>query len=200
MFEKTDLLDAIAPTGRGLTASSEQKADILAKAARLEDRNPTPAPLQSPHLLNGDWQLLYTTSAELLGIDRVPLIALGDIYQCLRLEQQRVYNFAEISTAGILGALVTVAASFEVVSPKRVNVCFDRAVFGLQGLLGYRSPEQFIRLMAAQEKFNLLQGIDLSLGAQREPGWLEVTYLDSDLRIGRGNQGSLFVLRRRSVL
>ncbi|MFM7384513.1 MAG: PAP/fibrillin family protein, partial [Microcystaceae cyanobacterium] len=31
-------------------------------------------------------------------------------------------------------------------------------------------------------------------------GWLETTYLDNDLRIGRGNEGSVFILARSSPL
>jgi hypothetical protein len=194
MLEKTDLLDEIAPTNRGLLATSEQKTDILAKIARLESCNPTPMPLQATDLLNGNWQLLYTTSAELLGIDRFPLLALGNIYQCVRMDQQRIYNLAEIRS--VLGGLVSVTATFEAVSDQRVNVRFDRAIFGLQSALQYRTPDQFIETMQQTEKFNLLKGIDFGISPNREPGWLEITYLDRAMRIGRGNQGSVFVLRK----
>ncbi|MEM9265582.1 MAG: PAP/fibrillin family protein [Cyanobacteria bacterium P01_F01_bin.13] len=194
MLEKTELLDAIAPTNRGLLAAPDQKTDILSKVARLEERNPTPSPLSATDLLNGNWQLLYTTSAELLGIDRFPLLGLGNIYQCVRLEQQRIYNLAEIQS--VIGGLVSVTAKFEIVSEKRVDVRFDRAIFGLQSTLGYRNPSQFIEAMQQTEKFNLLKGIDFTVDSNREPGWLEVTYLDQAMRIGRGNQGSVFVLRK----
>ena len=30
----------------------------------------------------------------------------------------------------------------------------------------------------------------------KDNGWLETTYLDSDIRIGRGNKGTMFVLTR----
>jgi hypothetical protein len=33
-------------------------------------------------------------------------------------------------------------------------------------------------------------------GGIKDSGWLETTYLDEDLRLGRGNKGSLFVLTR----
>lgn len=194
MLEKTDLLDAIAPTNRGLLAAPEQKEDILNKVARLETCNPTPMPLQATDLLNGNWQLLYTTSTELLGIDRFPLLALGNIYQCVRMEQQRIYNLAEIRAA--LGGLVSVTATFEIASKQRVNVRFDRAIFGLQSTLGYESPNQFIEAMQQTPKFNWLKGIDFTVNSTRSPGWLEITYLDQSMRIGRGNQGSVFVLRK----
>ncbi len=194
MVQKTDLLDAIAPTNRGLLTSPEQNQDILTKVARLEARNPTPNPLGAVDLLNGNWQLLYTTSSELLGIDRFPLCSLGNIYQCVRVEQQRIYNLAEVQS--VLGGLVSVTATFEPVSEKRVNVRFDRAIFGLQSTLAYQDPNQFIEAMQQTDKFNLLKGIDFTISSNRDPGWLEITYLDNSMRIGRGNQGSVFVLRK----
>ena len=194
MVQKTDLLDAIAPTNRGLLTSPDQKQDILTKVARLEARNPTPNPLGALDLLNGNWQLLYTTSSELLGIDRFPLCSLGNIYQCVRVEQQRIYNLAEVQS--VLGGLVSVTATFEPVSEKRVNVRFDRAIFGLQSTLAYQDPNQFIEAMQQTDKFNLLKGIDFTISSNRDPGWLEITYLDNSMRIGRGNQGSVFVLRK----
>ena len=140
------------------------------------------------------WQLLYSTSTELLGIDRVPLLSLGNIYQCVRVNQQRIYNLAEIKSA--IRGLVSVTATFDVVSERRVNVRFDRSIFGLQSALGYQNPSQFIEAMQQTTKFNLLRGIDFTVSSNREPGWLEVTYLDQTMRVGRGNQGSVFVLRR----
>ena len=37
-------------------------------------------------------------------------------------------------------------------------------------------------------------------GGIRDNGWLETTYVDRDIRIGRGNKGSLFVLTRAKNL
>ena len=84
-------------------------------------------------------------------------------------------------------------------SKKRVNVAFNRAVIGLQRALRYQSPSQYIDQLEANEKLSLLRGIDFAINADRQQGWLEITYLDKDLRIGRGNQGSLFVLTKDSV-
>ena len=87
-------------------------------------------------------------------------------------------------------------ATLEPVSEKGVNVRFDRAIFGLQSTLAYQDPNQFIEAMQQTDKFNLLKGIDLTISSNRDPGWLEITYLDNSMRIGRGNQGSVFVLRK----
>ncbi len=218
MLNKNDLRSAIASTNRGIAATDNDKQVIASIVARVEDLNPTPEPLSEPELLAGDWRLLYTTSQELLGIDKVPLAQLGDIYQCVRPQSQRIYNIAEIRSLPYCEALVSVVAGFEpapdaisngsangsanssakaeTLSKRRVNVKFNRGVIGLQRALGYQSPEQYIKKLETTEKMSLLQGIDFAINSDRQQGWLEVTYLDEDLRIGRGNQGSIFVLTK----
>ncbi len=196
MLGKTELLDAVASTNRGINCDPSDRAAIQAAATILEGRNPTPAPLQATALLNGDWRLLYTTSQELLNIDRIPLASLGPIYQCIRLAENRIYNIAEVNGPPLLSGLVAVAARLEPVSNQRVDVRFERGVVGLRNLLGYQSPAQFIERLQTTPKFSLFQGIDFSINSDRQAGWLEVTYLDDTLRIGRGNQGSLFVLQK----
>jgi hypothetical protein len=196
MLGKADLIEAIAPVKRGLRATESDRLAIQAAAARLEGRNPTPDPLAATELLEGDWRLLYTTSRELLNINRLPLASLGQIYQCIRLAENRIYNLAEVVGPPLISGLVAVAARLEPVSNQRVNVRFERGVIGLQSFLGYQGPTQFIQTLQSTEKFSLLKGIDFTINADRQSGWLEITYLDQDLRIGRGNQGNLFVLQK----
>ncbi|MEL7223908.1 MAG: PAP/fibrillin family protein [Cyanobacteria bacterium J06576_12] len=225
MLSKTDLRNAIASKNRGITATPTDRQVIASVIARVEDKNPTPEPLSAPELLAGDWRLLYTTSKELLNIDKFPLATLGNIYQCVRPEKGRIYNIAELKSLPLCESLVSVVASFTpadsdypvaasgnssdaassaetataTLSKKRVNVAFNRAVIGLQRALRYQSPSQYIDQLEANEKLSLLRGIDFAINADRQQGWLEITYLDKDLRIGRGNQGSLFVLTKDSV-
>ncbi len=212
MLTKTDLRNEIASKNRGISATATERQAIASMIARLEALNPTPEPLCATALLAGDWRLLYTTSQDLLGIDRFPLATLGNIYQCIRPEHSRIYNIAELISAPYLEGLVSVVASFTPtaesaiagstdstaagVSSSRVNVKFSRAVIGLQRILGYQSPAQYIQKLETADRFNLLQGIDFDINAERQQGWLEITYLDKDLRIGRGNRGSLFVLTK----
>lgn len=195
MLGKAELLDAIAPFNRGILASTPDRAAILSAITRLESRNPTPQPLAAPEL-EGNWRLLYTTSQELLGIDRLPLARLGQIYQCIRLQDCRIFNLAEVQGPPLLSGLVSVSARFTGVSDCRVNVAFERGVFGLQSLLDYRAPAPFIEKLEATAKLPLWQGLDFRINRERQQGWLEITYLDSDLRIGRGNEGNVFVLSK----
>ncbi|MEH1822958.1 MAG: PAP/fibrillin family protein [Nostoc sp.] len=193
MMGKAALMDAIAGTNRGLLATEAQKQAILAAIATLEDFNPTPRPVEASNLLDGNWRLLYTTSKALLNLDRLPLCKLGQIYQCIRVETTSVYNIAEIYGLPYLEGLVSVAAKFEPVSGRRVQVKFERSIIGLQRLIEYNSPVTFIQQIEEGRKF---PGIDVAIKSDRQQGWLDITYIDNDLRIGRGNEGSVFVLTK----
>jgi hypothetical protein len=193
MMPKAALMDAIALTNRGLLATEAQKQAILAAIANLEDFNPTPRPVEAGNLLDGNWRLLYTTSKALLNLDRLPLCKLGQIYQCIRVETTSVYNIAEIYGLPYLEGLVSIAAKFEPVSGRRVQVKFERSIIGLQRLIEYNSPVTFIQQIEAGRKF---PAIDFAINADNQQGWLDITYIDSDLRIGRGNEGSVFVLTK----
>jgi PAP_fibrillin len=193
MMGKAALIQAIAPTNRGLLATEPQKQAILAAIANLEDLNPTPRSVEATDLLNGDWRLLYTTSKGILNLDRIPLCKLGQIYQCIRVETTSVYNIAEVYGLPYAEGLVSVAAKFEPVSERRVQVKFERSIIGLQRLIGYNSPRNFIQEIEAGKKFT---GIDFPITDGTRQGWLDITYIDSDLRIGRGNEGNVFVLTK----
>ena len=190
---KANLLNAIAPVNRGLKMTEDQRKAIFSAVAYLEELNPTPAPTQNPDLLDGNWLLLFTTSQELLGIDRLPLYRLGNIYQCLRVSEGKIFNVAEVKGFPWLSGLVSVCANFSVVNEKRVKVNFERLVAGSQTLIGYQDVNSFIETLRLPKK---LLAIDFQIKREDQKGWLETTYIDQDLRIGRGNEGNLFVLRK----
>ena len=191
MLGKAELLELVAGKNRGLLATADQKQAILAAIARLEDRNPTPRPLEATEFLDGDWRLIYTTSRGILGLEQIPLAKLGQVYQCIRVASASLYNVAEVLGLPWLEGIVSVAASFTPVSDRRVSVNFTRSIVGLQRLMGYENPQTFIQQINQGEKF---RAIDVAITNREQRGWLDVTYLDADLRIGRGNEGSVFVL------
>jgi hypothetical protein len=194
---KATLIAAIANTNRGILATSTEKQAILAAISTLESRNPHPQPLTTAiDLLAGDWRLLYTSSQSLLGIDRVPFVKLGEIYQCIRPATNAVYNIAEVSSfiPGLNG-IVSIVARFTPVNESRVNVQFNRSVIGLQKFIDYSTPDRLITAIESGQKFTAID-LPITRAEGRAPAWLEVTYLDESLRIGRGNEGSVFVLTK----
>ncbi|MGL5835916.1 MAG: PAP/fibrillin family protein [Waterburya sp.] len=197
MSKKAELLEAIAGKNRGLLANEIDNARVLSAIQQLEDINPTKKPLEAKDLLNGDWRLLYTTSKGILGLDRFPLFKLGQIYQCIRVSEAKVYNIAEIIGLPMLEGLVSVAASFDPVSERRINVIFERSIIGLQRFLSYKTPAKKIQQIESGKKF---LPIDFKIDRGEQKGWLETTYLDQDMRIGRGNEGNVFVLTKETFL
>lgn len=193
MNEKAQLLEAIAGKNRGLLANEMDKVKVLSILEKLEDHNPTPKPLEAGELLDGDWRLLYTSSREILNIGKFPLLQLGQVYQCIRSKEAKIYNIAELTGLPFLESIVSVAATIEPISELRVNVKFNRSIVGLQRILNYTSPDNLIERIESGKKFPPL---DFNLENRDRLGWLDITYLDEDLRVGRGNQGNVFVLAK----
>ncbi|MBE9096347.1 PAP/fibrillin family protein [Tychonema sp. LEGE 07203] len=193
MLKKSGLLEIIAGKNRGLLATPNDKQAILSAIAQLEDYNPTSRPVEAAELLEGDWRLLYTSSRALLNIDSFPLLKLGKIYQSIRVKESKIYNIAEVYGLPYLEGIVSVAARFEATSERRVQVKFERSILGLSRLIGYESPAKYINQIESGKKF---AAVDFKLDAREQQGWLDITYLDGDLRIGRGNEGSVFVLTK----
>lgn len=89
---KEALLNAIEGTERGVKASEADKETIEAAARQLERLNPNARALSSD-LINGEWELLYTTSASILGSTRPwPFRPLGPIYQTIDAGRLRAAN------------------------------------------------------------------------------------------------------------
>ncbi|KAL8222728.1 hypothetical protein R6Q57_020127 [Mikania cordata] len=159
---KLELLEYIASLDRGANASSEQQDRVDQLARQLEAANKVKEPLES-NLVNGKWELLYTTSQSILQTKRPKILrANGKIYQTINVDTLRAQNmetwpFFNQATANLVP-----------LNAKQVAVKFD--AFKVLGLIPIRAR-----------------------GSGR--GQLEITYLDEELRISRGNEGNLFILR-----
>jgi hypothetical protein len=55
-----------------------------------------------------------------------------------------------------------------------------------------RGKANFIQKIESGQKFT---AFDFPIQSEQQ-GWLDITYIDDDLRIGRGNEGSVFVLSK----
>ncbi|KAK7302447.1 hypothetical protein RJT34_13337 [Clitoria ternatea] len=159
---KMDLYQTIAPLDRGAEATPEDQQRVDQIARKLEAVNPLKEPLKSD-LLNGKWELLYTTSQSILQTQRPKFLRPnGKIYQAINVDTLRAQNietwpFYNQATANLVP-----------LNTRRVAVKFD--FFKIASLIPIKSP-----------------------GSGR--GQLEITYLDEDLRISRGNGGNLFILK-----
>ncbi|XP_004485513.1 probable plastid-lipid-associated protein 4, chloroplastic [Cicer arietinum] len=159
---KVELYETIEPLDRGAEATSEDQQRVDKIACKLEAMNSVKEPLNSD-LLNGKWELLYTTSQSILQTKRPKFLRPnGKIYQAINVDTLRAQNietwpFYNQATANLVP-----------LNSRRVTVKFD--FFKIASLIPIKSP-----------------------GTGR--GQLEITYLDEDLRISRGNRGNLFILK-----
>jgi len=76
-----------------------------------------------------------------------------------------------------------------------VQVKFQRFIIGLQRLIGYTTPGNFIQQIESGDFQNKL-AFDFPIQSEQQQGWLDITYIDDNLRIARGNEGSVFVLTK----
>ncbi|MBD2593547.1 fimbrial protein [Nostoc spongiaeforme FACHB-130] len=166
-------------------------AEIEQLTTELESVNPYPYPLVSAiALLDGAWQLQYSTAREIRSLASLPLgLKVGRVYQVIDVANQRFFNLAQVKHAlGLVSGYVRVTANFEPVADKRINVYFDKRYLSVEKIIGINTPQ-----------LNPFKVIPANNPAGRV-ATLDITYLDETLRIGRGGDGSLFILTKSEHL
>ncbi|CAI7807238.1 unnamed protein product [Closterium sp. NIES-54] len=165
---------------------SAKRADLHAIIERLEELNPRPAPTEHIDEITGEWRLLYSTIA-ILGSKRTKLglrdfISLGDFIQIVDKDTRRAANAVEFSVRGLglLSGKLTIEATYTVSSPTRVDINFESSSI---------VPDQLNKLFE--------KNYDLLLRIFNPDGWLEITYVDDTVRIGRDDKGNIFVVERQ---
>ncbi|XP_042442532.1 probable plastid-lipid-associated protein 2, chloroplastic [Zingiber officinale] len=215
---KKKLIDLLSGTDRGLKASSETRAEVVELITQLEAKNPTPAPTDALSLLNGKWILAYTSFSQLfplLGSGRLQrLVKVDEISQTIDSESFTVVN--SVKFAGPLATTsLTTNAKFEIRSPKRVQIKFEEGIVGTPQLTDDIVVPDKVEFLGQNIDLSPFKGVITSLQdaassvvktiAGRPPlkipinntnaqSWLLTTYLDEELRISRGDGGSVFVL------
>jgi hypothetical protein len=176
-----ELLHLLRLEPRG--AANGQAARVRELILALEQSHP--ADLSTPEALaqlEGVWELRWSSG-------RQPYLTVApwlENLQCLAPSQGRGMNLLRLSgPAGSLAA-IAVEASIAVVAPEqpptqRVQVRFRRG--------GWLGPS------LGDSRLQWLRSVNQSF-----PAWLDITVLDSNLRICRGNAGTLFALTRRHDL
>ncbi|MQL91139.1 hypothetical protein Taro_023745 [Colocasia esculenta] len=129
---KEELLEAIAPLDRGAAATEEDRERIDQIACELEAVNSIKEPLKSD-LLNGKWELIYTTSRSILATERPKIFRPnGKIYQAINVDTLRAQN---METWPFFNQ---VTANLVPLNARRVAVRFD--TFKILGLIPIKAP------------------------------------------------------------
>ena len=172
-----------------LTLEQSLVEEIEQLTIEVEGVNPNPQPLiNATALLNGKWLLQYSTAREIRSLSSLPLgLKIGRVYQEIDVATKSFSNLAFVKHPwGLVSGSVKVTATFEPAEDetnKRINVNFDKRFLSIEKLFGIQTPN-----------LNPFKVVQANNPQGRIPT-LDVTYLDETLRIGRGGDGSLFILK-----
>lgn len=167
------------------TLQAAKRQAIHAIIEDLEHHNPLAAPTEHLERVAGDWRLLYTTIS-ITGIKKTRLglrefVKLGDFIQHIDIENSRAVNRVGFSVAGIgtIKGSLTIQATYSPISSHRVAINFQESTL---------VPSQLQKIFE--------QNYELLLSIFNPDGWLDITYVDDELRVGRDNKGNIFLLER----
>ncbi|XP_042509145.1 light-induced protein, chloroplastic-like [Macadamia integrifolia] len=211
------LVDSFYGTDRGLSASSETRAEIVELINQLEALNPTPAPSEALTPLNGKWILAYTSFSGLFPLfsrGTQPWVAVEEISQTIDSENFTIQNSVKFSGPLATTSFIT-NAKFEIRSPKRVQIKFEEGIIGTSQLTDSIEIPENVDVLGQKIELSPFKGLITSIQdtassvartiSSQSPfkipitntnalSWLLTTYLDDELRISRGDGGSVFVL------
>jgi hypothetical protein len=208
-------LQAVSFTNNGKTATPEQQATALQLVRKLETEAPPSSTLLSnpneSKILDGTWYLQYTSPSEVGGaefpdawkpekngelppsLENATFKAKGSVsagginVDTSNRVVKQIFDFSTsrvINDVGLDWGRICVAGGFRQ-SPKvpnRAIVSFDTC--------------QFILNNGLTLNLNFLFTIVSFVKQTKDLGWLETTFIDEEMRIGRGNKGTMFVLTR----
>lgn len=183
---KTDINKTLQGINRGIFGiPTEKKSKIEDLVKMLESLNPNPHPTLDLDKLGGCWKLIYSTIT-ILGSKRTKLglrdfISLGDFLQVIDVAKGKAVNVIMFNVRGlnIFSGKLVIEASFKISSRSRVDIRYNTSTI---------VPDKLMNMFR--------KNYDILLGIFNPDGWLEITYVDETLRIGRDDKGNIFILER----
>lgn len=112
-------------------------------------------------LLDGDWKLVYTSNSELLAIlalSKLPFVTIGDITQRVDTITATVENRAALSVP-LSRTSLSATASFEVRSPKRLQIAFERGSIATPELLSDLEVPESVDVLGQTVDLSQLRGV-----------------------------------------
>lgn len=216
------LIEAVSGTNNGKSATAAQQLNVLERVQTLETLRPAPDDvLTSPDLLktlDGVWYLQYTSPSKVGDSDSFP-----DAWKPVNVREGLsqiddrpflVDRGALVSAAGIPveTANRVVKQIFNVTASRvrnEINLSWGRVeVEGTFRKSDSVSNRAIVGFDSADIYLDSLGGVKIELGwifktvlplvrgGSRDNGWIETTFVDDDIRIARGNRGTLFILTR----
>lgn len=162
-------------------------------AEDLEAKNPYRYPLlYKPQLLDGVWLLHYSTSQEIRALSRLKWgFKVGKVYQVIDVASGSFLNQAFVThQLGLLSGFVLVTAVFTAAkedSPlpdNKLNIQFQKRYLAITKIGNISTPS-----------LTPFKVVEARNPRGRIPSF-KITYLDENLRIGRGGDGGLYILSK----
>jgi len=215
---KKELLDTISNTDNGKESSLDTQIRVLGLVDYLETNAPVSKTLLTDptesKLVDGVWYLQYTQPSEPEGVDMdrdIKSWSPEETAITKKLDSRKAKNEGSVSFLGLFAVDTSKKLTTQIIGVE--DKLFANAVeqdFGTIQVKGFFEVDSVPnRIIASFEEgtLTLKNGfvVDFSFlfalrsflnNGLKAGGWLETTYLDDDVRIGRGNRGSLFVLTR----
>ncbi|CAH9136299.1 unnamed protein product [Cuscuta epithymum] len=193
---KLKLLSSVSGLNRGLAASDDdlRKADDAAKA--LEEAG-GPVDLQGDaDILQGRWKLIYSSafSSRTLGgsrpgppLGRLLPITLGQVFQRIDVFSRDFDNIVDLELGAPwpfppIEVTATLAHKFEIIGTSRIKILYEKTTVKTSGNLSQLPPLEVPQVPDV-----------IRPPSSRRNGDFDVVYIDSDMRVTRGDRGELRV-------
>lgn len=167
---KQDILTLSRKVNRGLTETAEDRSKIEDLFEQIEKKAKKKATLSNP-AVNGNWSLEYTTSDNILGRGKVGK-KIAPIVQKIDTINLKAENSEVIQYFGFFNVPAKVTADLSPMTSSKAAVQFKK--FSI-GPISFKAPASF-------------------------QGELDITYVDNDFRLTRGDLGNIFILTKLSEL
>lgn len=193
---KLKLLSAISGLNKGLAAKEDDLRKAEAAAKELESAGGPVDLTADLDKLQGRWKLVYSSafSSRTLGGSRpgpptgslLP-ISLGQVFQRIDILSKDLDNIVDLQLGTPwpfppIEVTATLAHTFQIIGTSGVKILFEKTTVKALGNLSQLPPLEVPKLPDA-----------LRPPSNRGSGEFEVTYLDDDTRITRGDRGELRV-------
>ncbi|KAK9083141.1 hypothetical protein Scep_029612 [Stephania cephalantha] len=195
-LSKTPHLNAVSGLNRGLAASEEDLRSADDATKELEAAGGIVDLSEYLDKLQGRWKLIYSSafSNRTLGgsrpgpsIGSLLPIALGQVFQRIDAVSKDFDNIVELQLGTPwpfppVELTATLAHKFELIGSAKIRIVFEKTTVKTRGNLSQLPPLEVPRIPDA-----------LRPPSNTGSGEFEVTYLDNDTRITRGDRGELRV-------
>ncbi|XP_030509419.2 plastid-lipid-associated protein 6, chloroplastic [Cannabis sativa] len=195
---KLKLLSGVSGVNRGLAASEDDLGKAEEAARELEAAGGTVDLSKDIDKLQGRWKLIYSSafSSKTLGgsrpgppTGRLLPITLGQVFQRIDIFSRDFDNIVELELGAPwplppIEVTATLAHKFELIGSSKIQITFEKTTVKARGNLSQLPPLELPRIP------DVLRGQSNSSPGSGE---FEVTYMDDNMRVTRGDRGELRV-------